>query len=213
MKGYHDLDLKCHVLLLACIFENFRQNSLKNYGLCPSHYLSTPALNWDAILNMAKVELELIPDLDMYIFFEKCARGRVFYISNRYSKVNNKHSKQDPKQESKDIKYLDTNNFCGYVVSKFLPISSFKWIDLREFSLNKCTRNKSKGFVFEVDLEYPKESRVLHNDHPLTPDKIEIKRDMLSDYQLKIADFYNIHIGNVQKLVRNFFDKEKYVSL
>ena len=34
---------------------------------------------------------------------------------------------------------------------------------------------------------------------------------MLSDYQLKIADIYNILIGNVKKLVPNFFDKEKYV--
>ena len=34
---------------------------------------------------------------------------------------------------------------------------------------------------------------------------------MLSDYQLKIADLYNINIGNVKKLVPNFFDKEKYV--
>ena len=34
---------------------------------------------------------------------------------------------------------------------------------------------------------------------------------MLSDYQVKIADQYNIPIGNVKKLVHNFFDKEKYV--
>ena len=34
---------------------------------------------------------------------------------------------------------------------------------------------------------------------------------MLSNYKIKIADFYNIPIGNVKKLVPNFFDKEKYV--
>ena len=33
----------------------------------------------------------------------------------------------------------------------------------------------------------------------------------MSDYQLKIADLCNIPIGNVKKLVPNFFDKEKYV--
>ena len=71
MKNYHDLHLKCDVLLLGDIFENFRNNSLKNYGLCPSHYLSTPALSWNVMLNITKVELELIPDPDMYIFFEK----------------------------------------------------------------------------------------------------------------------------------------------
>ena len=56
-----------------------------------------------------------------------------------------------------------------------------------------------------------KELSELHNDYPLIPDKIEIKREMLSDYHLKIAYFYNIPISNVKKLVPNFFDKEKYV--
>ena len=71
MKDYHDLYLKCDVLLLPDVFEKFRKNNLKNYGLCPSHYLSVPASSWDAMLNMRKVKLELISDPDMYIFFEK----------------------------------------------------------------------------------------------------------------------------------------------
>ena len=61
----------------------------------------------------------------------------------------------------------------------------------------------------EVDLEYPKELHQLHNDYPLAPDKIEIKEEMLSNYQLHIGDFYNIPIGNVKKLVP--IVKEKYV--
>ena len=65
MKDYHNLYLKFDVLLLADVFGKFRSNSLKNYGLCPSHYLSALALSWDAMLNMTKVELELIPDPDM----------------------------------------------------------------------------------------------------------------------------------------------------
>ena len=61
------------------------------------------------------------------------------------------------------------------------------------------------------NLEFSKELRELHNDYPLAPDKIEIKREMLSEYQLKISDLYNIHIGNVKKLVPNSFDKEKHM--
>ena len=149
---------------------------------------------------MTKVEVALIPDPDMYIFFEKGTRGGVSYISNRYSKANNKYLKSyDPKQESKHIIYLDVNKFYGYAMSKFLPTSGFKWIDPKEFDLNKYTSNSSKGCVLEVDLEYTKELRGLHNDYSLAPDKIEIKREMLSDYQLKIADHYNIPIGNVKK--------------
>ena len=125
MKNYHDLYLKCDVLLLADVFKNFRSNSLKNYGLCPSHYLSVPALSWDAMRNITKVELKLIPDPDLFIFSEKDKRGGVSYISNRYSEANNKYLKSyDPKQESRYIIYLDTNNLYGYAMSKFLQMDS-----------------------------------------------------------------------------------------
>ena len=101
MIDYHDLYLKCVILLLADVFEKFRNNSLKNYGLCP------PGLSWDAMLKMTKIELELIPDPDVYIFFEKGIRGVISHISNKYSKGNNKYLESiDPKEESKHI-YLD----------------------------------------------------------------------------------------------------------
>ena len=60
--------------------------------------------------------------------------------------------------------------------------------------MSKYNSNSSNGCVLKVDLDYP-----------LAPDKIDIKRKMLSNYQLKIADLYNIPICNVKKLVPNFF--------
>ena len=59
IKDDYDLYIKCDVLLLAVVFEKFRNNSLTNCGLCPRHYLSTPALSWVTILNMTKIMLEL----------------------------------------------------------------------------------------------------------------------------------------------------------
>ena len=60
---------------------------------------------------MSQIELELIPDPDMYIFFEKSTRGGISYIFNRYSKANNKYLKvYYPKRESKNITYLEANN-------------------------------------------------------------------------------------------------------
>ena len=60
MKDYHDLYLKCNVLLLTYVFEKFRTSILKNYGFCPSHYLSAPGLSSDAILKMAKFKIKQI---------------------------------------------------------------------------------------------------------------------------------------------------------
>ena len=204
------LVIKTYILLLADLFQKFRYNSINNYGLCPSHYLSGPGLTWDAMLKMTKIKLELISDPDRYIFFEKGTRGGIPYISGGYSKPNNKYLKSyDPKEESKHMIYLDAKNLYSYAMSKFLPTSGFKWIDLKEFDLNKYTSNSSKGCVLEVDLEYRKELRVLHNDYPLTPNKIDIKRVMLSENQLMIADLYIIPIDHVNNLVSNLFDKEK----
>ena len=139
-------------------------------------------------------------------------RSGVSCIFKRYSESNNKDLKfYDPKQELKHIIYLDTNNLYVYWISKFLPTSSFKWIDSKEFELNKYTSSSWKGCVLEVDLEYAKELYELHNDYRLDPGKWDIKKEMLK-YQLMIADLYNIPpIGNIKKLVPNFFDKEKYV--
>ena len=74
--------------------------------------------------------------------------------------------------------------------------------------MNKYTSNSSKRCILEVDLEYPKKLRELHNDYSLAPDKIEIKREMLSNYQLKNADLYNILIGNFKNWCLTFLIKK-----
>ena len=74
----------------------------------------------------AKIKLTFIIDSDMYIFFEKGTQGGISYISNTYSKTNNKYLKSyDLKQESKHIIYFDANNLHGYAIKKFLPTSGF----------------------------------------------------------------------------------------
>ena len=78
IKDYHDLYLKCWVLLIADVFEKIRNNSL-------IIALSAPHLSWDKMLKMMKVDLELITNPDMFIFFEKRTWDRTSYIYNRYS--------------------------------------------------------------------------------------------------------------------------------
>ena len=131
------------------------------------------------MLKMTKIKLQLITDPDMKMFSEKGTKDETSYISNRYSKADNKYLKSyDSKQESKQIIYLDANNLYGCAMSRFLSTSGFKWIDPKKFDLNKYTNYSSKGCVSEVDLEYLKELHELHNDYPSALDKIEIKREI-----------------------------------
>ena len=148
----------------------------------------------------------------MYRFFEKSMEGGILYISKRYSKANNKSLKSfDPIQEEKDIIYLDANNLYGYAMYKVLPTGGCKWTDRKYFTSNTYSSNSSKGAVLEVDLEYPRKLEELHKDYSLAPGKIETKKELLSNYKLSTGHFYNNSIGNIKKLVLNFFDKEKYM--
>ena len=182
IKDYQELYLNCDVLLLADVSEKFRNNSLESYELCQSHCLSLSVLCWDAMLKMTQIKLELIKDPDMYIFYKKVQELKFFIFLIDTIKARNRYLKYcEPKQESKLIMYLGANNLYCYAMSKFLPTSGFKWGDPQEFKLNKYAINSSKECVLEVSLEHPKELRKLRNDNPLVPDKIEIKREILSE--------------------------------
>ena len=171
MGEYHDLYLTSDILLLADVFENFRKTCLEYYKLDPCHYFTSPGLSWDAMLKMTNIELELMTDVDMYLFIEKGLRGGISYIANRYGKANNKYMKEyDEKAPSKYIMYLDANNLYGWAMSKYLPTGGFKWLTEKQIeglNLTKYKEDSKKGLILEVDLEYPKELHDLHNDYPL----------------------------------------------
>ena len=112
LQDYHDLYLKTDVLLLADVFENFRDVCQENYGLDPAWYYTAPGLAWDAALKVAKVELKLLADPDILLMIEKGIRGGVSMIFTRYGKANNPYmgDSYDPNQPTKYISYLDANN-------------------------------------------------------------------------------------------------------
>ena len=96
MKDYHNLNPKSDVLLSVDAFEDFRNNSLKNNGLCLIPDPDTHTHIYICIYMYIYIYIYI------YIFFEKGTRGGISYISNTYSKANNKYLKSyDPKQESK----------------------------------------------------------------------------------------------------------------
>ena len=166
-QNYHDLYLKTDVLLLADVFENFRDVCQENYGLDPAWYYTAQGLAWDAALEVTKVELELLADPDMLLMIEKGIRGGVSMISTRYGEANNPYmgDSYDPNQPTKYISYLDANNLYGWAMCKALPTYGLEWIVQHE--LNNW---KNHSCILEVDLEYLKELHDLHNDYPLAPE-------------------------------------------
>ena len=149
----------------------------------------------------------------MYLFIEKGLRGGISYIAKRYAKANNKYMKDyDPTKPSKYISYLDMNNLYGWAMSGYLPYGRFKWLkNVDNFDVNSISEKSPIRYILEVDLEYPDELHILHNDYPLALEKLAIPYDMLSDYCKKITDKYEIKVGDVKNLIPNLGDKTNYV--
>ncbi|CAB4024062.1 Gastrula zinc finger, partial [Paramuricea clavata] len=204
MGDYHDLYLKSDVLLLADVFENFRNVCLKAYNLDPCHFYTSPGLAWQACLKMTEVELQLLTDPDMYLFIEEGLRGGISMISNRFSKANNPYVPDyDPHQDSSYVTYLDANNLYGWAMSQPLPTGEFDWLNEKEISnldITQITDDSEEGYILEVDLKYPKELHDLHNDYPLAPEKMKICPEMLSPYVPNLNDKtkYIVHCRNLK---------------
>ena len=213
MGDYHDHYLKKDVLLLTDVFEKFIDTCLKYYGLDPCHYFSSPGLSWDAMLKMTNIELEKISDINKYLFIEKGLRGGISYIAKRYYKANNKYlNDYDPKKLSTFISYLDMNNLYGWAMSEYLPYGNFKWLkNIDKFDIISINDKSPTGYFLEVDLEYSDELHELHNDFRLAPEKFAVSNDMLSKYCKKIADKYEIRVGDVKNLISNLGNKTNYV--
>ena len=209
IRDYHDLYLKSDVLLLADVFENFRATCLKHYKLDPAHYYTSPGLAWDACLKETGQQLQLLHDYDMLMMFEQGIRGGITHISKRYAEANNKYMKNyNPNEESSYIQYLDANNLYGWAMSQQLPTHGFKWMkDITEEKVmeilekaNHSMFNKGKkGYIFEVDLEYPPHLWETHNDYPLAPEKMIVNGVEKLICHFKPRKNYVVHYRNLRQ--------------
>ena len=187
---------------------------LKFYGLDPCHYFSSFGLRWDAMLKMTGVKLEKkISDIDKYLFIEKGLRGGISYTAKKYAKANNKYMNDyDPKKLSTFISYFDMNNLYGWAMIEYLLYEGFEWLKIvDEFDVMSFVKKSPIGYFLEVHLKYFAGLHELRNDYPLAPEKLGVSSNMLSNYCKRIAEKYEIKVGNVKKLIPNLGNKTNYI--
>ena len=124
---YHDFYNQSDTLLLADVFENFRNMCLKIYELDTAKFLSVLRLAWQAALKKTQVKLNLLTDVDMLLMVEKGIKGGICQSIYQYAKANNKYmTDYDKNKESSYIQYWDINNLYGWAMSQKLPVTNFQ---------------------------------------------------------------------------------------
>ena len=233
LLDYHNLYLKTDVLILADAFEKYRNFFLENHEIDPCYCFSAPGLTWQCGLKYTEVELELLTDYEMLLMVENGIRGGFSgVLGPRYVKAFNKYTlnyhnenrildENEMKEclealkngkdlndflEKKYLLYLDANNLYGWAMSQNLPIRDFKWESNEDYYLYIP---KGRGCIIECDLEYPNDCKFKTRKYPLAPEKINVKKEMLSDYQINLLG--DKPLGKEEKLLLTLYDKKKYV--
>lgn len=165
---YSDQYLKTDILLLADVFENFRETCMSIYKLDPAHFYTSPGYSWSAMLKYTKVQIELFTDIDMLLFIERGIRGGISQCSGRHFRANNKYMDDfDPLKPSSYLMYVDENNLYGASMAQTLPLNGFKWSDDNIDQIKSTADDSPTGYILEVDLEYPTGLHDSHKDYPL----------------------------------------------
>ena len=97
-------------------------------------------------------------------------------------------------------------------MSQKLPVRDFQWsADPASWTTERVAAlsdDGDQGAFLEVDLEYPAEIHERHNDYPLCPERMEIPKEWLSEYQKGVLGDNN-YVA-CEKLVPNLRNKERY---
>ena len=214
LGDYHDLYVQSDTLLLADIFENFRNMSLKTCGLDRAYFVSLPGFPWHVCLKITGGKLELITDINMLLMIENGMCGGVCHVVRRYVEANNKYmDNYDENKESPFSPYLDENNLYGCLMTRKLPVGGFKWVKnvskIDEEFIKNYDENSNIGLFLKVDIECPKELHDLHSDLPFLPEKMGINRHSKLVCTLYDKKGYVAHIRNIKQALNHSLKLKK----
>jgi len=156
LQNYHDHYLLSHVLLLADVFENFRNAIMKEHNLDCLHVLTLPSLARASALKFTGVKHDSITDPDAYLMIENNMRGGIATISHRHALANSPPVEGYYLNKSTNyLTYLDANNLYGDAMSNPLPVGKFQLlsqIEIDQFDLMSIPPDGDTGYIIECDL-------------------------------------------------------------
>ena len=129
----------------------------------------------------------------MLLMLERGIRGGITQSVNRWAKANNPYVGPEfaPDRPTRYLQYLDANNLYGWAMSQPLPTGGFKWVNVKPSKISQLAKRKSKGYISEVNVHYPRKLHDSHNGLPFMCERMKI--------------------NGVKKLIPNLYDKKRYV--
>ena len=117
----------------------------------------------------------------MLLMIEKGIRGRITQAVKRYFRANNKYMKElyNPNENSIYLQYLDANNLYGWVMVQNLRTHRFLWKKAEDFTpekIDELVKKDKRGYLLEIDVEYPKELHENQNELPFLTERLKIGR-------------------------------------
>ena len=112
---------------------------------------------------------------------EKGIRGGICHVIHRYAKANNKYMKNyDENEEFSFLEYLNVNNLYSWAMLELLPVNGFDWMEdlskIDEDFIKNYDKDGDKGYILDVDVEYPKKLYDLHSALPFLPERMKIDK-------------------------------------
>ena len=144
----------------------------------------------------------------MLIMFEEGTRGGMCQATYRYAKANNKYMKNhDKNKESTYLEYLDANDLYGFAMCKKLPVDGFKWVDdlsiFTEDFIKNYDEEDDTGYLFVVDVEYPKNLQKLHSDLPFLPERMKINKCTKLVCNVQDKENYPVHVLTLKQALNH----------
>ena len=215
-QDYMEIYLLADCLLLCDVFENFRSNCLQQYNIDPCYYFSAPHFTFDAFLRHSSLTVELLSDINQYLFIIKGIRGGMSMVCKRYALTSNKYVEgYNSSKSSSFILYLDANNLYCRAVQEYLPWKNVEWMSPHQLNydfIKGLEPEGEVGHIIQCSLEYPVALHDYHSDYPLAPIKKSIPYGMLSPIAKMICDKHKLkRMTNVEKLLATVKDKDFYI--
>ena len=145
---------------------------------------------------------------------EEGIRGGICHAIQHYAKANNKYMKDyDKKKKPSYIQYLDANNLYGKAMTEKLPVRGFRWMDdiskIDEDFVKDCDKNNNKGYILDVDIDYPSKLQNLHSDLQFLPERMIINNTKKLVCNLNDKKSYIVHINVLKTSFRSWVDIKK----